>query len=344
MPKPSLGAFVTIGVVVAGVVAAFAWTAGWLTPGRLDADKFLTALSPPGGPALGYRRNHAKGICFTGEFVASGAGVALSKARVFAPGHYPLIGRFNLGTPDPHQVDAMARVRGLGIRITTPDGREWRSAMIDLPFFPVGTPQAFYQLLTLSSNKDPNAAATFAAANPSFGEFGKWAKDAPWTESYAEERYNSINAFVFVDAQGNKRAVRWAYLPAVQPVPESAADLAKKDPDFLDADLMQRVASGPLSFPLVVTVAGPEDVTADPSKAWPAQRQTLTVGTMVVQQVQPERDGVCRDVVFDPTILPEGIEISDDPFPSARSAVYARSFDRRTGEAADYPHTPEKPR
>ena len=63
---------------------------------------------------------------------------------------------------------------------------------------------------------------------------------------------------------------------------------------------------------------------------------------MLVQQVQAERDGVCRDVVFDPTILPEGIEISDDPFPSARSAVYARSFDRRTGEAADYPHTSEK--
>ena len=95
--------------------------------------------------------------------------------------------------------------------------------MIDLPFFPVGTPQAFYQLLTLSSNKDPNAAAAFAAANPSFGAFGKWARDAPWTESYAQERYNSINSFVFVDAQGKKRAVRWAYLPAVPPAPAGSS-------------------------------------------------------------------------------------------------------------------------
>ena len=122
---------------------AFAWTGGWLTPQRLTPEKFLEALSPPGGPALGYRRNHAKGICFTGEFDSNGAGTALSKA---------------------HVADAKARVRGLGIRITTPDGREWRSAMIDLPFFPVSTPQAFYQLLRLSTDKDPNAVGAFAAA------------------------------------------------------------------------------------------------------------------------------------------------------------------------------------
>jgi catalase len=344
MPKPSIGAFLLIGIVVAAIVAGFAWTAGWLTPRRLDADKFLQALSPSSGPALGYRRNHAKGICFSGEFESNGAGTSLSKARVFEVGHYPLIGRFNLGVNDPHAADSMARVRGLGIRITTPDGREWRSAMIDLPFFPVATPQAFYELLTLPSNKAPNAAATFAAAHPEFGAFGNWAKDAPWTASYSQERYNSINAFVFVDAVGNKHAVRWAYMPAVQPVAVAATDLAKRGDDFLDADLGQLVAAGPLRFPLVVTVAAPADAVADPSKAWPPDRQTVTVGTLVVQRVEAERDGACRDVVFDPTILPEGIELSDDPFPAARSAVYARSFDKRTGETEFYPHGAEQAR
>jgi catalase len=343
MTKPTtVIALAFIGGVVALLAVAFAWTAGWLTPERVSPNEIVAALAPPGGPALGYRRNHAKGICFSGEFEANGAGAAISTARVFAAGHYPVIGRFNLGTADPHTADATARVRGLGIRITTPDGREWRSAMIDLPFFPVSTPLGFYQLLTLSKNKDPNAAKAFAAAHPEFGAFGHWAKNAPWTGSFAEERYNSINSFVFVDPSGQKRTVRWAYLPAAPPVAVSVSELATRGPDFLEADLGQRVASGPLRFPLEVTVAGPEDATQDPSQAWPPERRAINVGTLIVQQVQDQRDGACRDIVFDPTILPEGMQTSDDPFPAARSAAYARSFDERTGETRFYPYTLEK--
>src|SRR6478672_9371370 len=51
-------------------------------------------------------------------------------------------------------------------------------------------------------------------------------------------------------------------------------------------------------------------------------------------------DGPCRDFNYDPTILPTGIAVSDDPLLAARSAAYAKSFDLRTAEAADYPYTP----
>jgi catalase len=30
---------------------------------------------------------------------------------------------------------------------------------------------------------------------------------------------------------------------------------------------------------------------------------------------------------------------SDDPFPAARSSIYAKSYDLRTAEAKDYPRT-----
>src|ERR1700743_914647 len=123
-------ALVLIALIIGGVAAVFAYTAGWFSPRRLTPDKMLAALAPPGGPALGYRRNHAKGICFTGTFTANGNGAALSKAEVFTKGEYPVLGRFNLATADPHVADAMVRVRGIGIRITTPDGQQWRSAMI----------------------------------------------------------------------------------------------------------------------------------------------------------------------------------------------------------------------
>jgi hypothetical protein len=44
----------------------------------------------------------------------------------------------------------------------------------------------------------------------------------------------------------------------------------------------------------------------------------------------PWTGGPCRDINFDPTVLPAGIKTSNDPFPAARSSVYAKSYDRRT--------------
>src|ERR1700727_2219605 len=198
-----------IATVLAVAAVAFAYTAGWLSPQRLTPEKLVASLAPPGGPALGHRRNHAKGICFTGTFEANGDGSALSKAPVFVRGQYPVVGRFNLATADPNAADAMVRVRGLGISIKTPDGQEWRSAMIDAPIFPVSTPQAFYELLTASGSKDPEAMKKFVAAHPGFLTFVGWAKSAPWTASYAEERYNSLNSFLFVDGSGAKHPIRW---------------------------------------------------------------------------------------------------------------------------------------
>jgi catalase len=327
-----LGSLALIAVVIGAAAAAFAYTAGWLSPRRLTPDKFVAAFAPPTGPSLGHRRNHAKGICFTGVFEANGAGAELSRAQVFARGQYPVLGRFNLGTPDANAADATVRVRGLGISI-------WRSAMINPPFFPVATPQAFYPLLRASGSKDPNALPAFAAAHPEFAKFGEWAKNAPWTGSYAEERFNGINSFVFIDASGVERVVRWSLVPAAQPVPVAPDELANRGPDFLEQEIAQRVADAPQRWTMVVIVANAGDRTADPSKPWPADRRTIEVGTLIAQHVQAERDGPCRDINFDPTVLPSGMRTSDDPFPAARSAAYAKSYDLRTAEAKDYPRS-----
>ncbi len=334
-----VGPLVFIAAVVGVAAIAFAYTAGWLSPQRLTPKKLVAALAPPGGPSLGHRRNHAKGICFTGTFEANGDGSALSKAQVFERGQYPVVGRFNLATADANATDAMVRVRGLGISITTPDGQEWRSAMIDAPIFPASTPQGFYELLTASASKDPDAMKNFIAAHPGFITFLGWAKNGAWTGSYAEEPYNSLDSFLFVDSSGTKHPIRWSLIPAAQAVPISPEELAKRGRDYLEQEITQRVAAGPQHWNLVITVANPGDPTADPNHAWPADRRTVNVGTLTVQQIEPERDGPCRDINFDPTVLPSGITTSDDPFPAARSAAYSRSYNSRTAEASYYPRT-----
>src|SRR5215472_10690142 len=249
-----LGSLVLIAAVIGVGAAAFAYTAGWLSPQRLTPEKMVAALAPPTGVALGHRRNHAKGICFTGVFEANGAGSALSKDQVFTRGQYPVLGRFNLGTADPNAPDATVRVRGMGLQISMPDGEVWRSAMIDPPFFPVSTPQDFYELLLASASKDPDAMKTFAGAHPEIVNFGAWAKSAPWSGSYAEDRFNSLNSFIFTDNSGAEHTVRWSLVPAAQPVPVAPEDLAKRGPDFLEQEIIERVRGAPHHWTMVVSV------------------------------------------------------------------------------------------
>jgi catalase len=335
----STGSLILIVLLVGAAAAAFAYTAGWLSPGRLTANRIVDAFTPPGGPPLGHRRNHAKGICFTGVFESNGAGTELSRAQVFARGEYPALGRLNLGAPNPNVADASVRVRGMGLQISAPDGEEWRSAMINAPVFAVSTPQAFYQLLLTSKSKDPGAMPTFAAEHPEFAGFAAWAKNGPWTASYAEERFNSLDSFIFEDSKGASHAVRWSLVPAAQPVPVSPEELTTRGPDFLEQEITERVQSGPVRWSLFLTVANPGDPTADPTRSWPQDRRTIEVGTLIARQIEADRDGPCRDINFDPTVLPAGIKTSDDPFPAARSSVYAKSYDLRAAEAADYPRT-----
>jgi catalase len=133
--------------------------------------------------------------------------------------------------------------------------------------------------------------------------------------------------------------VRWSLIPAAQPVSVPPDELAKRGPNFLETEITDRIKKGPATWTMKVTVANAGDTTSDPSKAWPQDRRTIDVGSLVVQEIEAESDGPCRDINFDPTVLPTGIRTSDDPFPAARSAAYRVSYDRRTAEEKDYPRT-----
>jgi catalase len=339
-PRVPLVPLAAIAIIVATAAGAFAFTGGWLSPSRLTPAKLVGAFAPPGGPALGHRRNHAKGICFTGVFDANGNGTALSKAQVFAQGEYPVVGRFNLGTVDPNAPDNTVPTRGLGLQITTPNGQVWRMAMINAPFFPVATPQAFYALLQASGSKDAGAMPAFIQAHPEFGHFVELAKGAPWTPSYAEDRFNGLNAFLFTNAAGDTSAVRWSLLPQAPVTSTTPDELGKLGADHLAQEIAQRVGQGPQRWTMQLTVANPGDPTADPSQQWPDGRRTVDAGTLVVQKIEAEADGPCREINYDPTVLPDGIAVSDDPFPAARSSAYRVSYDLRTAEEKDYPRTP----
>jgi catalase len=106
--------------------------------------------------------------------------------------------------------------------------------------------------------------------------------------------------------------------------------------NYLFDELFARVRKAPAQWHLELTVGQPGDPTNDATLAWPAERQQIDAGVLTVSRIVSEAEGNCRDVNFDPLVLPSGIAASDDPLLSARSAAYSISFTRRAGE----PKTP----
>ena len=337
--------FLIGGVIFAGALA-FAYAGGWLTPQRLTPARMVAALSDRGGNPLGHRRNHSKGVCFTGTFNANGAMSRFSVAPMFAAGRYAVVGRLAIAVGNPDALDLTGRVKSMAIRISTPDGQEWRSGMNNSPVFVVSNPRDFYELTRAqdvdpaTGKPDPAATKRFFATHPQSAPFAQWAQTADWTASWADQDYNSLNAFRFIDADGNNHLVRWSMKATIPPTSVAHDALAKMGPNFLEHDLNARLAQGPLTWHLIVTFAAAEDPSNDATKAWPSGRQEVDAGTLVVENAEAEADGPCRDINYDPTILPLGIAVSDDPLLPARSAAYARSFDLRTAESANYPREP----
>ena len=54
----------------------------------------------------------------------------------------------------------------------------------------------------------------------------------------------SLDAFRFIDAGGASHLVRWSIEPTLSPTPVPHAALASMGPDFLEHDLVSRLANG----------------------------------------------------------------------------------------------------
>ncbi len=333
------GSWLLIAAVAVAAAAAFAGVRGWLGPQRLSPQRIVDAFEANAGRHAGFRRNHAKGVCVAGWFDSNGAAAPYSVAAVFAPGRTPVVGRFAVPGGNPHAPDYGSPVRSLALQFTQRDGQQWRTAMNNSPVFVVATPTAFHaQLLAnrpdpATGKPDPDRIAAFHAAHPETAGFRAWAKATRPSGSFAGQTYHGLSAFYLVDAQGARHPVRWRVVPERD---IAAAPLAKdaSAADVLAADLQARLHAGPLRWRLLLTLGAPEDPTADATRPWPPDRPTVDAGALVLRAASAQDAGACRDINYDPTVLPRGIRVSDDPLLAARSAAYADSQRRRLREQA----------
>jgi catalase len=68
------------------------------------------------------------------------------------------------------------------------------------------------------------------------------------------------------------------------------------------------------------------------TKHWPESRPTVTAGRLVVDALHEDQGKIERSM-FDPTLVPAGIEVSDDPVLHFRSEIYIESQKRRLAES-----------
>ena len=330
LTKPaSLVRLVGIGVVLLAVAGAFAGTAGWLSPGRLDPERIIDRFEAVNGAHPGFRRNHAKGVCLTGSFESNGNATRLSTASVFAPGRTPVIGRFALAGGLPMMPDGPGAVRSLALEFQLADGQQWRTGMNDIPVFPLKDPQAFYEQLAAgkpdpkTGKPDPAALQAFLSAHPETAKALGLIKAQPFSSGFANAAYNSLNAFLFIDSSGGRHPVRWSMVPNDTFAPEPAE--TPGDRNYLFDALIARVKQAPVQWRLVLTLGRPGDPTNDATVPWPADREKVEAGMLTVLALQGEDEGACRDINFDPLILPAGIRTSDTATDAGSALAVRRS-------------------
>jgi catalase len=285
------------------------------------------------GRHKGTRALHAKGILLKGTFTATPEAAGLTRAAHMQGEPVPVTFRFSNGSGNPHHPDWAPDPRGLAVKMYLPDGSRTDIVAVSTPRFPTRTPEDFLELVR-AQGAGPAAALKlprFLAAHPeTLRALPAIAPTLLAPASYASIPYYGIHAFRWVDGEGGRRYVRYALLPAA-PAPKLAPWQARRqDRNYLQNEIRDRVARGPVRFTLEVTLAEPGDPVDDPNAAWPKGRRRVSVGAFEITGLETERETGDDVLVFDPTRVTDGIELSDDPVLRFRPRAYSESIARRT--------------
>lgn len=305
-------------------------TSGWA---QGTAVQTVDTMNTLWGKHPGMRANHAKGVVVEGRFVPTAAAAKLSKASIFAGKPVPVTVRFSDSTGLPTLPDGSgpANPHGMSIKFHPAGGSDVDVVTNSLAFFPVATGEDFLALLQSFAASGPDApkptpAEQFIGAHPAVGKaFGSVATPP----SFAQETYNGVDAFIFVDAKGSKQPFRFKIVPVAGTKHLKPEEAAKLPPDFLVDELPQRLKKAKVAFRLTAQLAARGDQTKDPSQPWPADRKVVDLGTITLTQAVADNAKAQQELRYLPNRLESGIEVSDDPLIDARVRAYVISFGRR---------------
>jgi catalase len=313
----------------------------------LPADEKLIALSEQllqqfdtiFGLNPGFRPAHAKGTMLTGTFTPSREAATLTKAPHIVRESTPVTVRFSdsTGIPLVPDNDPNANPRGFAIRFNLAEHVHTDIVSHSTDGFPTRTGQEFLELLTALATSDPkNLAGTpleaFLGSHPKALAFVQAPKPAP--SSFARESYFGVTAMKFTNKDGVSRFGRYRIIPEAGNDHLDDAATAAKGPDYLMAEIVERVGKGPVKFKIMVQIANDGDVVDDATIHWPEDRKVLELGTLTLTAPVADSALEQKQIIFDPIPRVDGIEPSDDPLLELRAAIYLISGRRRRAAPA----------
>jgi catalase len=297
------------------------------------AEQAVEAINEVSGRYDGHRAAHAKGTLCAGTFTPTAAAAELSPAAHFREPVRVTV-RLSNGSGNPHAPDGeRTEGRGIAIKFYLPDGGTTDIVGLTLPVFFVRDPEAFVEFVR-ARKPDPET------GQPDMERIGAFLGEHPETgaalqlilptlvppRSYANCAFNSIHAFRL-----GERWVRYRIEPeaGAENVPEEEIEgLAE---DYLQADLRERLEAGPVRFRLYARLGEDGDPTDDPTQPWPDERERVELGTIELTGLETSRENDGDVLVFDPTRVTDGIELSDDRVLNFRTHAYSVSVERRAG-------------
>jgi catalase len=270
-----------------------------------------------------------------GTFPASEEAAKLSRAAHFEGDSVPALIRFSNASGDPESHDAERDGRGMAVKFRT-DAGETDILATMTPAFVSRTPEDFLELMTLrrphpeTGQPDMESLGAYLGEHPECQAAIQGVLGVEPPASFATIHYYSPHAFRLVDADGGDAWSRYRWRPEAGEERLADDEARACGPDYLREELAERLGRGPAVFELLFQMAGEEDPLDDPTAVWPEERELITAGRLEITAVvdDPEADGEL--VVFDPTRVIDGIELSDDPVLHARPKAYSVSIERRT--------------
>jgi catalase len=289
------------------------------------------------GAHPGHRALHTKGSWAAGTFTATPPGAELCRAFHMRGEPATALIRFSnaSGKPDAHDADREAR--GMAVKLRGGDAEEIDILATTTPTFVTRTPEDFLELMRArapdpeTGEPDMERLGAYLGAHPEAQTAIQATLGGEPLASFATSPYYSPHTFWLIDEAGGRHPARYRWLPEAGERRIADDEARERGRDYLHAELAERLASEPIRFGLWLQLPADDDPLDDATALWPEDRELIDAGVLEVTALVDDPEGDGHIEVFDPTRVPDGVELSEDAILHARPRAYSVSAYRRLG-------------
>ena len=236
---------------------------------KSQVEQAIDAISGNYGQHEGYRVVHATGTVCKGTFTATPDAARLTRAAHMQGAPVPVTTRFSNGSGNPGMPDYAQDGRGMAVKFYLPDDSRTDIVSLNLPRFFVRTPDDFIAFtkagkrLPVINQPGPSLALYLLRHREALPAVRAFLALKP-PASYAQQRFNGLHAFKWVNADGKESFVRYSWLPEAGEETISMNEAKEAGRHYLREELTRRLDGEGVRFTLEVQVADEGDPHARP--------------------------------------------------------------------------------